>query len=105
MCPPPRGATGHVACDSHDDDPLVISYESVAPNWTLGPGSYFAMFAPQGSDGELLLGSASDPFNYQAGSITLGIFDPSTGFPLPRPTWALFASWATGPLHGRPFNS
>lgn len=64
---------------SHDDDPLVISYESVAPNLTLGPGSYFAMFAPQGSDAGFLLGNASDPFNYQAGSITLGIFDPSTG--------------------------
>jgi hypothetical protein len=64
---------------SHDDDPLVISYESVVPNLTLGPGSYFAMFAPQGSDAGLLLVSASDPFTYQAGSITLGILDPSTG--------------------------
>jgi hypothetical protein len=64
---------------SHDDNPLVISYESVAPNLTLGPGSYFAMFAPQGSDAGLLLDNASDPFNYQAGSITLGILDPSTG--------------------------
>jgi hypothetical protein len=67
---------------SHDDDPLVISYESVAPNLTLGPGSYFAMFAPQGSDAGFLLGNAlrnaSDPFRYQAGSITLGIFNPST---------------------------
>ncbi|HYF40196.1 MAG TPA: hypothetical protein VD930_10940, partial [Gemmatimonadales bacterium] len=64
---------------SHDDDPLVISYESVAPNLTLGPGSYFALFAPQGSDAGSLLVSASDPFNYQAGSIRAGFFDPATG--------------------------
>lgn len=64
---------------SHDDDPLVISYESVAPNLTLGPGSYFAMFAPQGNDAGFLLGNASDPFRYQAGSIRFGIFDPGTG--------------------------
>jgi hypothetical protein len=66
---------------SHDDDPLVISYESVAPNLTLGPGSYFALFAPQGRDAGLLLDNASIPFKYQAGSITLGVFDPSTGIP------------------------
>jgi hypothetical protein len=64
---------------SHDDDPLVISYESVTPNLTLDPGSYFALFAPQGSDAGFLLGNTSHPFNYQAGSITLGIFDPGTG--------------------------
>jgi len=64
---------------SHDDDPLVISYESVAPNLTLGPGSYFALFAPQGSDAGFLLANASVPFNYQARSITLGVFNPTTG--------------------------
>lgn len=64
---------------SHDDDPLVISYESVAPNLTLGPGRYFALFAPQGSDAGLLLDNAIDPFSYQAGSITVGIVDPGTG--------------------------
>lgn len=64
---------------SHDDDPLVVSYESVAPDLTLGPGRYFALFAPQGSDAGFLLASATDPFNYQAGSITLGFFDPGTG--------------------------
>ena len=64
---------------SHDDDPLVVSYEAVAPNLTLGPGRYFALFAPQGSDAGFLLASATDPFNYQAGSITLGFFDPGTG--------------------------
>ena len=64
---------------SHDDDPLVISYESVATDLTLGPGSYFALFAPQESDAGFLLRDASDPFTYQAGSITLGFFDPTTG--------------------------
>jgi hypothetical protein len=64
---------------SHDNDPVVISYESVATNLTLGPGSYFALFAPQESDGGFLLDNASDPFNYQAGSITLGFFNPTTG--------------------------
>jgi hypothetical protein len=64
---------------SHDDDPLVISYESVAPNLTLDPGSYFALFAPQGSDAGFLLGNTSHPVNYHAGSITLGFFDPGTG--------------------------
>jgi hypothetical protein len=64
---------------SHDDDPLVISYESVAPNLTLGPGSYFALFAPQGSDAGFVLRDASDPFSYLAGPVTLGFFDPATG--------------------------
>jgi hypothetical protein len=64
---------------SHDNDPLVVSYESVAINLTLGPGSYFALFAPQGSDEGFLLGSASAPFNYQAGLITKGFLNPTTG--------------------------
>ena len=64
---------------SHDDDPLVVSYESVAPDLTLGPGSYFALFAPQGSDAGFLLGNARDPFIYQAALITLGAFNPTTG--------------------------
>lgn len=64
---------------SHDNDPFVISLESVAINLTLGPGSYFALFAPQGSDEGFLLGNASAPFNYQAGLITKGFFNPTTG--------------------------
>lgn len=64
---------------SHDNDPLVISYESVAINVTLGPGSYFALFAPQGSDEGFLLAGASVPFSYQAGSVTMGVFNPITG--------------------------
>jgi hypothetical protein len=63
---------------SHDDDPLVISYESVSPNLTLGPGRYFALFAPQGSDTGFLLDSATDPFNYRPEVSTLGFLDPGT---------------------------
>lgn len=64
---------------SHDNNPLIVSYESVAINLPLQPGSYFALFAPQNNDGGFLLGSASSPFNYQAGLIDLGFLDPSTG--------------------------
>jgi hypothetical protein len=64
---------------SHDDDPLVVSYESVAPNLTLEAGSYFALFASQGSDAGFLLDNAIDPFNYQAGATTFGFFNPGTG--------------------------
>src|SRR5207244_4818734 len=59
--------------------PFVISLESVAINLTLGPCSYFALFAPQGIDEGFLLGNASAPFNYQAGLITKGFFNPTTG--------------------------
>ncbi len=64
---------------SHDNDPLVVSYESVAINLPLQPGSYFALFAPQGNDEGFLLNNASSPFNYQAGLINMGVLDPSTG--------------------------
>ena len=58
---------------SHDNDPLLVSYESVAVNLTLKPGSYFALFAPQNNDFGFLLGSAESPFHYMAGSNTLGV--------------------------------
>jgi hypothetical protein len=64
---------------SDDDDPRVISYESVAPNLTLGPGSYFAIFAPQGGAEGFVLGRAQSPFLYVAGPITEGFINPSTG--------------------------
>jgi hypothetical protein len=64
---------------SNDDDPLIFSYESVAPNLTLGAGTYFALFAPQdGGEGSLLC-CASSPLIYRAGSTTLGFFDPISG--------------------------
>jgi Tol biopolymer transport system component len=64
---------------SHDDDPLVISYESVSTNVTLDAGTYFALFAPQDDDAGGLMGSASSPFDYQAGLTNLGFLDPTTG--------------------------
>jgi uncharacterized membrane protein len=67
---------------SHEDDPLIVSYESVAPNIILEPGTYFALFAPQLDDVGLLLSSASNPFDYQGEAlIPIGTFNPSTGLP------------------------
>jgi hypothetical protein len=64
---------------SHDDDPLVVSYESVSTSLSLGAGTYFAMFAPQGADAGFVAGFASSPFAYLSGSTTLGFLDPTTG--------------------------
>lgn len=61
---------------SHDNDPLVVSYESVAINLPLQPGTYFALFVPQPDNAGFLLGSATSPFNYQAGLISLGALNP-----------------------------
>ena len=69
---------------STDNDPLIISYESVAPNIILRPGTYFALFAPQTSqidDVGTLLQSASNPFDYQGDPITIGVIAPSMVFP------------------------
>jgi hypothetical protein len=63
---------------SHDDDPLVVSYESVATNLPLPAGSYFALFVSQGDDAGFLLSSAHDPFAYQAVITTIGVLDPTT---------------------------
>jgi hypothetical protein len=60
---------------SHDDAPLVTSYESVDPNLVLQPGTYFAMFTSQGDDAGYLLASAQVPFAYQAGATVMGHFD------------------------------
>jgi hypothetical protein len=64
---------------SHDDDPLVVSYESVVPNLELGAGEYFALFAPQQEDVGFVLAGASDPFEYRAGLAMIGTLDPTTG--------------------------
>jgi hypothetical protein len=64
---------------THDNDPLTVSYESVALNLTLQPGTYFALFAPHNADQGFLLESANVPFNYQAGLITMGVLNPFTG--------------------------
>jgi hypothetical protein len=61
---------------SHDNDPLLVSFESVAITLDLGAGSYFALFGPQQtSDAGFLLGSASSPFPYVAGLTTFGFID------------------------------
>lgn len=57
---------------SDDSDPPIVSYETVAPDFVLEPGTYFALFSlPDGSEG-YLLGGGSDPFPYRAGLATLG---------------------------------
>ena len=61
---------------SDDNDPLVVSYESVAINLILQPGTYFALFVPQADNVGLFLGSATSPFNYQAELIDIGALDP-----------------------------
>ena len=58
----------------------MISFESVAISLALGAGTYFALFGPQqANDAGYLLGGASSPFSYLAGSTTLGFLDPITG--------------------------
>jgi hypothetical protein len=64
---------------SHDNDPLVVSYESVATYLKLEPGTYFATFVPHGEDGGILLRSATTPFNYTAEVATISTWDPETG--------------------------
>ena len=62
---------------SHDDDPLLVSYESASPNLQLGPGEYFALFAPQQEqDVGFLLASTNE---YLAGIVTMGFLDPTSG--------------------------
>ena len=60
---------------SHDNDPLVFSYESVAIDLLLQPGTYFAIFSPQGTDELSLLRTAVDPFTYEAALIDIGVVD------------------------------
>jgi hypothetical protein len=64
---------------SDDGTPLIVSYESVSIELTLEPGSYYALFAPRGTEQGYLLGQASDPFDYLAGSVNLGDLDPANG--------------------------
>ena len=59
--------------------PSAIAYESVAPDFLLPAGSYFAMFAPQNEDEGGLLTGASDPFAYLGGLAPMGFLNPSSG--------------------------
>lgn len=62
-----------------DNDPRVVSFESVAFRLALEPGSYFALFAlQQTSDEGFLLGNTG-PFGYVAGSTLTGFLNPLTG--------------------------
>jgi len=63
---------------SHDNDPLTVSFESVSINLLLQPGSYFALFAPQGADQGFLLAQAFSGAGYQAGLIQMGALNPFT---------------------------
>jgi hypothetical protein len=53
------------------------AYESVAPNLTLPPGTYFALFGAQDISGATWWGNSSTGLLPQA--ITAGIWDPTTG--------------------------
>lgn len=73
---------------SHDDNPFIVSYESVAINLSLPPGTYFALFGPQGNDEGFLLAGASIPFEYRAGLIDIGVFVPRIGLSFPERAFA-----------------
>lgn len=69
---------------SSDNDPLLVSFESVSVNLPLKPGTYFATVSPQNVDPNnndvgLLLGGATSPFNYTAGLIDVAVFFPFDG--------------------------
>ena len=65
---------------SHDNVPLLISFESAPINLTLGAGSYFALFGTQQtSDEGFLMNTASSPFTYLAGRTILGSLNPISG--------------------------
>lgn len=65
---------------SNDGDPFLVSYESARINFTLGPGTYYALFATQSADsGGFLLSGASSPFQYTAGTTKVGFLDVTTG--------------------------
>jgi LysM repeat protein len=57
----------------------TISYVAVKPGVILPPGTYFAMFAPQAGDVGSLLGGASVPFEYRAGSTPMGYLNAIEG--------------------------
>ena len=64
---------------SHDNNPFIVSYESVATSLTLPAGTYFALFGPQNNDEGFLLAGANNPFDYRADSVEIGVFLPSFG--------------------------
>jgi hypothetical protein len=63
---------------SNDNNPVIYSYESVNPNLTLAPGTYFALIAAQNDDTGAVLAQAQDP-GYVAGSVQMGWWRASDG--------------------------
>ena len=65
---------------SKNDNVFVATYQSVGIDLPLGAGTYFALFAPLQEDmGGYVVGSATDPFLYQAGLVPWGSLNLSTG--------------------------
>jgi hypothetical protein len=63
---------------SSDGDLTKISYESAVMNLVLKPGSYFALFAPQGNDEGFILNSSG---SFLAGLLNMGSVDPTGAVP------------------------
>jgi hypothetical protein len=61
-----------------DRDLTKISYESAVMNLVLKPGSYFALFAPQGNDEGFILNSSG---SFLAGLLNMGSVDPTGAVP------------------------
>lgn len=59
-----------------DKDYDVVSYEFASMTLVLKPGTYFALFGPSASAPGFILSTALDGV-YQAGTVTLGIADPT----------------------------
>ena len=64
---------------SHDNDPLTISYESVATSLSLPAGTYFALFTTHNGEAAMLLSASYGATTYVAESVTIGTLNLSTG--------------------------
>jgi hypothetical protein len=81
---PPGGAVQPFVIDefplSDDNDPLLVSYESAAPNIILEPGTYVALITAQGTDGGWVLGGAQVPFSYLSESTQIAVVQPGLSY-------------------------
>jgi hypothetical protein len=64
---------------SSDNNPLIVSYESVSTKLILKAGTYFALFGSQDDNEGFVLATANSPFAYLAGTTTFGVLNPTTG--------------------------
>jgi hypothetical protein len=64
---------------SSDNNPLIVSYESVSTKLILEAGTYFALFGSQGGNQGFVLANAESPFAYTAGTTTFGVLNPTAG--------------------------